>query len=72
MNMKTYKSLIISFAIFAVAIKSINGQSERNLMLVGGALADDNEEIYSKFVEISGGRVSCHSFLMKSFVQFGF
>ena len=30
-------------------------QQERKLLLVGGALADDNADIYGKFIEMSGG-----------------
>ena len=44
-----------SAIILLVLLSFCHGQSrDRNLLLVGGGLEDDNEEIYGKFVEMSG------------------
>ena len=40
-----YRILLISFMLMAVHCEK--------LVLVGGALADDNEAVYSKFIELS-------------------
>ena len=51
------KTLAIFAAVLAL-ISNAESATDRRLMLVGGALADDNEELYGKFVDLSGGKGS--------------
>lgn len=52
-------SLIFKVALFTCLVVAVLPGSQsantRTLFLVGGGLDDDNDEIYSKFVELSGG-----------------
>ena len=47
--------LIIVLLLCISVIPDISNAQKRNMVLVGGALADDNADIYGKFVDLAGG-----------------
>jgi cyanophycinase len=55
-NNNVMKKILSFLFTFFSLLALVNGQSPKgNLMIVGGALSNDNKEVYEKMIELSGG-----------------